>query len=177
MQHIYTAYYVEKERGFSEDEFKKELEKFVGENLDQFYADIINGTEIPDYAEIFDGLGVDITYNGSSKPNVGVSLSESGGKTTVGGIRRNSAAEDAGLSVNDEIIGVNGLRADKKSLEEFFQTVNVGDEMNLLIARDQELYSIVITVTAYERPSFKYEYTGDTKPNKLSDYWLRSDKK
>lgn len=176
MQHIYAKYFEGKKRGFSEDEFKAELEDFLKEDMDEFYAKYINGTEIPDYKSIFEAVGVNVEYIGLPEPSVGVTLSESGGKTIVKGIRRGSAAEEGGLSVNDEIIGCNGLRVDKRSLEQFFDSLNNGDEIELLISRDQQLYSVTIQVTPYEQPKFSYELTNDSKSKtqKLSDYWLRT---
>jgi predicted metalloprotease with PDZ domain len=176
MQHIYKVYFVEKDRGFSEDEFKKELEGFLKENLDEFYANYINGTEIPKYNEIFESVGVLVEYVGKPKPSVGVSLKAANGKTTIARIRRGSSAEDAGLSVNDEIIGCNGMRVNKKSLEELFLSLNVGDKVELLISRDLQLYALELTVTAYEKPRFAHKLkVDDKKTEKLSNYWLRSE--
>lgn len=177
MQHIYAKYFEGKSRGFSEDEFKAELEDFLKEDLDEFYAKYINGTEIPDYKSIFEAVGLAVEYIGEPEPSVGVTLGESGGKTVVKGIRRGSAAEEGGLSVNDEIIGCNGLRVDKRSLEQFFDSVDNGEEMELLISRDQQLYSVSIQVTPYEQPKFSYELTNNSKTQKLSDYWLRTTRK
>ena len=174
MQHIYKTYFVEKGRGFSEDEFKKELEGFLKENMDQFYADYINGTKIPDYNSIFAEVGLTVEYIGEPIPSVGVSLSESGGIVTVSGIRRGSSGEDGGLSVNDEIIGCNGFRVDKRALEGLFNSVEVGDKLNLLVARDQELYSVTIGVSPYEQPKFSYELSNAAKTQKFCDYWLRT---
>ncbi|MCJ8291017.1 MAG: M61 family metallopeptidase [Crocinitomicaceae bacterium] len=174
MQHIYKTYFVEKNRGFSEDEFKQELEDFLKEDLTEFYAKYINGTEMPDYKTIFAAIGLTVEYIGHPVPSVGISLRESGGKVTVSRIRRGSSAEDGGLSVNDEIIGCNGLRVNKKSLEKFFASVNVGSELDLLVARDQELYSVTIGVSPYEQPKFSYELSNEKKTQKLNDFWLRT---
>lgn len=175
MQHLYSEYYVKKGRGFSEEEFKKEMETFLGQDMTDFYAKYINGTEIPDYASFFNDMGVNVTYVGKPVADVGMTLGESGGKTTVKGIRSNSSAEDAGLSVNDEIIGCNGLRADKASLEEYFATLKVGDKADLLFARDQELFSTELIVTAYEQPKFLHKSSANSSSNKLYNYWLRTE--
>ncbi len=175
MQKIYDTYYVKKGRGFSEDEFKMELEGFLKEDLNNFYENYINGTTMPDYNEFFSDLGLTVTYVGKKKPSVGVTLRQSGGKTIIQSVRRGSAAEDAGLSVNDEIIGCNGLRADKKSLESFFVSLLTDDEIQLLISRDQELFSLAVKITPYEKPRFNYTYTKDDQLNKLGKYWLRKD--
>ena len=174
MQLIYNKYYLKKGRGFSETEFKTELASFIGENMDDFYAKYIDGTEIPDYNAQFSPIGLNVAYVGESKPSVGLSLSQSGGKTIVKGIRSNSAAEDAGLSVNDEVIGFNGLRADKSSLDSYFDNVITGEKINVLFSRDNELYSVDIIVTEYEKPKFKYEISEAQSTKKLFEYWLRN---
>lgn len=174
MQHIYQAYFVEKNRGFSEDEFKKELEDFLGENMDDFYAKYINGTEIPDYNSIFAPVGVEVKYDGQKKPDVGASVKASGSNAIISYVRRGSSAEEAGLSVNDEIIGINGMRVDQKEVNEIFGSLGTGDEINVLISRDQQLYSIDLKVLPYEQPHFDYKVvTSDKKVKKLYDYWLR----
>ncbi len=171
MQYVYANYYEKKNRGFSEAEFKKELEDFLGENMNQFYADYIDGTDIPNYNEIFSPLGLKVEYVGEPEASIGLSLTDSGGKTIVKAIRSNSAAEDAGISVNDEIIGFNGIRADKKSLDGYFKSVQVGEKIEVLFARDEQLFSTDIVVTAYEQP--KFEYTINKNKEKLFNYWLR----
>lgn len=177
MQHIYKEYYVKKGRGFSESEFKKELENFIGEDMTQFYDDYINGTEIPDYKSVFATLGLNVEYVGEPKPSVGLILTESAGKTTVRGVRAGSAAEEAGISVNDELIGCNGLRVDRNGLNDYFKSVDVGETISILYSRERELYSTDIVVTAYEKPQFSYKIAADEGTQKLFDFWLRNDAK
>jgi len=171
LQHIYDKFYVKAGRGFTSDEFKRELESFTGENLDDFYADYINGTAIPSYAELFDGMGIQVTDVTSTKPDFGASLRSSGGKAIVSRIRSNSAAEDAGLSVNDEVIGCNGYRVSKSDIEGIMRSLNEGDELELLIARDDILFSVSFAMTNYTRPRYLFNLTNEE--NKLRAYWLR----
>lgn len=175
MRYMYKAYYEDKKRGFKEEEFKQELETFLKQNLDEFYENYIDGTKIPDYNSIFSPVGVNVTYVGKPQPSVGVALRESGGKTIIYRVRSNSSAEDAGLSVNDEIIGCNGFRADKKSLETLFKSAELGQKINLLISRDQELFSIDVVVRPYEQPKFNYKVNPTSSNEKLLNFWLRVD--
>lgn len=175
MRYMYKVYYEDKKRGFKEEEFKQELETFLKQNLDEFYENYIDGTKIPDYNSIFSPVGVNVTYVGKPQPSVGVALRESGGKTIIYRVRSNSSAEDAGLSVNDEIIGCNGFRADKKSLETLFKSAELGQKINLLISRDQELFSIDVVVRPYEQPKFNYKVNPTSSNEKLLNFWLRVD--
>ena len=175
MQRLYDAYYVRKGRGFSESEFKTELEAFTDRDLDQFFKDYVDGTEIPNYKEVYDAFGINVEYIGKPEPSVGISLRESNGKTIVTRIRSNSSAENAGISVNDEIIGCNGFRSSKAALDSYFKTVRLGEEIEILFSRDQQLYSTDIIVSAYEQPKFKYMIEESSKTNKLYNYWLREE--
>ena len=174
MQGVYKKYYEGKGRGFTEDEFKEELEAFLGQNMDDFYADYINGTKVPDYNAIMSPIGLKVKYVGESSTNSGLSLSSSGGKVTIRGIRSGSAAEEAGLSVNDEIVGFNGIRVDKSMLESFLAGMNDGDMVNILFAREDQLFSTDMIMTEYEKPRYEYEIIeGDEATSKLFNYWLR----
>ena len=56
MQHLYKKFYIKKDRGFTEDEFKSELSLLPKENLDEFFSRYIDGTEIPPYNDILKKL-------------------------------------------------------------------------------------------------------------------------
>jgi predicted metalloprotease with PDZ domain len=175
MQGLYAKYFKGKNRGFTEAEFKQELERFLGENLDQFYDDYINGTKIPDYNAVFSKIGLSVDYVGKPIPSVGITMVEKDGKTKVSRIRSGSAAEDAGISVHDELIGCNGIRIDKQTLESYFKSVSKGEVISLLFSRDNLLYSTEISVTEYEQPKFKYSIKTDKNNIKLFNYWLRKE--
>ena len=174
MRHLYDVYYLGKNRGFSAEEFKKELSSFLGESMDDFFAKYIDGTEIPDYNAIFSPLGLNVEYIGKEKASVGLSVADSGGKTIIRGIRSESSVEDAGLSVNDEIIGINGFRINTKSLETYLTSLNVGDVIEVFFARNEQLFSTEIVVKAVEDPKFKYVINPSEANEKLFMYWLRS---
>lgn len=173
MQVIYKKYYLEKNRGFSEEEFKKELELFLGENMDEFYSKYIDGTEIPNYDEVMSPIGLRVIDVATTKANAGLSLTTKGNVVVVRGIRSESGAETAGISVNDEIIGCNGYRVSKTELDELLKNAKSGDEFELLIARDQILFSVIMKVTDYNQPKFEFELDLNENTNKLIDFWLR----
>lgn len=175
LQHIYKEFYEKKGRGFTEDEFKTELEKFAGD-LDEFFAKYIHGTEIPDYNKVFAPVGMNMTYVGTPRPDAGISVSGSGGSTTVKRIRSGSAAETAGLSVNDEIIGVNGFRTDAKAFNEFVNTLQAGDEVSIIYARENIIGITDMVITNYEQPKFEYSFGTGKVTQKFLDYWLRTNR-
>ncbi len=171
MQQLYNEFYIGKGRGFSEDEFKKTLETFLGQNMDSFFADYVNGTKTPDFNTVFSKVGLNVTYIGKSAPSFGANVSQEGGKTIVKSIRSGSAAEDAGLSVGDEIIACNGLRIDQTSFDTFIASLAVGEYCELILSREEIIFNAKVRMTAFERPSFKL--TPTTPSNEQFYYWLR----
>lgn len=172
LQALYKDFYKKMNRGFSEGEFQKALSDFMGEDMSAFFKSYVNGTETPSFKDYFAPLGVKVEYTGVKKANFGASFSPSNGKAMVKGIRANSSAETCGLSVNDEIIGINGFRVDASELDGIFNSFNVGDEVSMLVAREDILLELKATITAYERPSFKLSID-TSKKNDLLEYWMR----
>jgi predicted metalloprotease with PDZ domain len=173
MKHLYQKYYLEMNRGFTETEFKTELEKFIGNKLDDFFAKYINGTEIIPYAQFFDKIGVSVKDVTTFKPSFGATVREENGKVMVKGIRAGSCAEDAGISVGDEILGCNGFRVDQAMLEGMINGLNTSETAELLVARDEKLFSVKVKMTNFRKPQFQFQQELGGKNEGLFNYWLR----
>ncbi|MGC6432625.1 MAG: M61 family metallopeptidase [Crocinitomicaceae bacterium] len=172
LQALYTDFYINKNRGFSEEEFKKALEGFIGDEVDSFFSKYIHGTEVPNYSTIFANVGLDVTYIGSPSPSLGASFYTKDGKTIIRRIRANSSAENSGLSVNDEIVGCNGYRVDRNSFVDMVSRANVGDQLNVLISREEQLFEIIVTIESYERPKYQLKLKDDSKTEIKQQKWL-----
>lgn len=173
MQSIYSKYYEKLGRGLSDTEFESELSSFLRRDMKPFFKKYINGTEIPDFDAVFGKIGLNVQQTSIPKPSFGATLSQQGGALTISRIRARSSAEQAGLSVNDEIIGCNGYRVNQTDLEKMMSTLENGDRFNLLISRDDVLLEIVVEMMAYEKPQFAFK--ANNKNEDLLNYWLRND--
>lgn len=171
MRHLYDEFYVKKNRGFTEVEFQTALETFIGEDLDTFFTDHVYGTKTPDFHGIFSKVGVNVIYTGKPVASFGASFSQDGGRVMVKSIRKGGAAEEAGLSVGDEIIACNGMRVDQVSMENFLASLTVGEYMELIVSRDEIILNLLVRMSAYEKPSFKLEQASPSREEFY--YWLR----
>lgn len=173
MKDLYETYYEAKNRGFTDAEFKACLAKHTGQDMAEFFQKYIDGTEVIPYAMYFLPLGVDVSDVGGVKPVFGANVSEVGGKVRIKSIRANSAAEDAGLSVNDEVIACMNYRVDKAMLDALMNGASIGDEFELTIARDQLMRKVIVKITGQKKSSFIFtnRHTDATLP--LYTYWLR----
>ena len=171
MQHLYVTYYEGLKRGFSEAEFKAELSKFVGKNMDDFFAKYVDGTEVIPYKEFYAPVGLNVQDISSNNPSFGASVREEGGKVMVKSVRFGSSAEEAGISVGDEIIGCNAYRVDQGMFEGMMSGMDNLENCELLIARDEKLFSVQVTIQPYKKQQFSL--TKSTSNEKRLHYWLR----
>lgn len=173
MQDLYQTYYMGKNRGFTDAEFKACLTKHTGQDMAEFFLKYIDGTEVIPYSMYFLPLGIEVNDVGSVKPVFGANVSEEGGKVIVKSIRSNTAAEDAGLSVNDEIVACMNYRVDKPMLDALMNGASVGDEFELTISRDQLMRKVLVKITGQKRSSFIFTNRHTDASLPLYTYWLR----
>jgi predicted metalloprotease with PDZ domain len=171
MQQLYKTYYEGLKRGFSEAEFKQELAKFMGKNMDEFFLKYVDGTEIIPYKEFYAPVGLSVQDVSTNNPSFGASFREEGGKVMVKSVRFGSSAEEAGISVGDEIIGCNAYRVDQSMLEGMLNGLSNLEACDLLIARDELLFSVHVTIRNFKKPQFLL--TKSSSNEKRLHYWLR----
>lgn len=166
---LYEKYYENLNRGFTEEEFLKEISDFVGKDLTSFFQDHIYGTKIIDYVSYFEPIGVTVDKSVVSLPSFGIRSSMNQGRLIVNAVVAGSAAEKAGVSPNDEIIAFNGFRVNQQSFADYLSGVSEGEEFVLIVSRDEELMVVNAKMGVNERVRYDF-YSNDTK---LAKYWLR----
>lgn len=170
---LYTRYYKEKNRGFTDDEFKQVLEEFTGSDLSSFFDKYINGTEIIPYNDYLSPLGIEVSESASIKPVFGATVAEEDGKVLVKSIRSGSAAEDAGISVNDEIIACAQYRVDKAMIDGIMNSAEINDEFELTLSRDKLIRKVNVKITGQKRVSYLFNHYPADATLPLYNYWLR----
>jgi predicted metalloprotease with PDZ domain len=178
LQMLYADFYLKSDVGFTEEEFQATLEKFLGEDMSWFFDDYVYDTKTVDFKRFFKGVGLTIV-NGvkSPSPFLGVRTRNSGGKLIVTSVTAGSAAERDGISVNDELIAINGNRLDKSSFDYLLKGFETGDSFELTLSRDNLILEYTIKMGENQRD--KYMKTNDfTEASKKNyDFWLRVDGK
>lgn len=171
MTTLYTDFYKKKGRGFTHEEFIAVCTELAGKNMKPFFEDVIFSTKPLDYETIFSQYGISITDKNADKttPWSGVVSSHSNGKTTITNIYSKSPAVNAGLSVNDEIIAINGWRVDDK-LENHDSKYGVNDGVEITYSRDGKLFTTTLTYAKSTQVAF--ELKKSETENELRKAWL-----
>ncbi len=174
LQKLWADFYIKSDVGFTEEEFQTSLESFLGEDMDWFFDDYVYGTKTVDYEKFFAGVGVGIArQKQQAQAKLGVRTSDSGGKLIVSTVYANTAAEEYGISVNDEIIAVNGYRVNNSTFNEMLGTFDIDDKFKVTLSRDNIIkeYEIVMGMDKNQRFSTKEDL--DPAKAKNYNYWLR----
>ena len=174
MKAMYDEYFVKQKRGYTDAEFKTMAEKIAGKSFDKIYADYVNGTKMIDYSQIlgYAGLSLENTSAQRNETFLGVTSSNKDGKIMINSVARNSSAWKDGLSVNDEIIGMDGYRV--SDMDKTMLLKKVGDKIRVLINRDGVLKTIEINLL--KNPEAKYRIVDAESPSaqqmKVRGKWL-----
>jgi predicted metalloprotease with PDZ domain len=170
MQLLYTKYALELKRGFTEVEFEQELSNYCGEDMHAFFSNYVNGIQIIPYQKYFEPMGLMIKDQTSSQASIGA-VFEGEEIVKVKSVRRGSAAEEAGLSVGDEILVCDGYRVYKSMLEGMLNSLSPGESMMLTVARDEKVFQVKFIMKSYTKPQFSIQIKDANAP--LLTYWLR----
>lgn len=170
MQLLYNKYALELKRGFTEAEFEQELSNYCGEDMHAFFANYVNGTQIIPYQKYFEPMGLTVKDVTSSQTSIGATF-DGNEVVKVKSVRRGSAAEEAGLSVGDEVLICNGYRINKDMLEGMLNSLSSGESMMLTVARDEKVFQVKFIMKNYTKPQFSIQIKDANAP--LLTYWLR----
>ncbi|MGB1038901.1 MAG: M61 family metallopeptidase, partial [Bacteroidia bacterium] len=172
MTTLYKDYYKKLGRGFTHDEFIAVCSDAAGRDMQSFFDDVIFSTKPLDYTSIFSKYGIDIKNKNAGKTTTwsGAISRYSGGKTSISNIHTSSPVVKAGLSVNDEVIAINGWRVNS-SLESYDDNYKVGDTIEILYARDSKLHKTTLTYEKSPKVAYKLEVVDPE--NKLLKAWLK----
>lgn len=155
MRYMYTEYYKNKKRGYTDAEFKAGLEKFAGKSLDVFYKKYVTGLDDIEYNKYLGYAGYKITDQlaANNDPYLGVSTSGTGGKIIVTSVQRNSPAWIDGINADDQITAIDGNPV--TGMQEALNGKKVGDKITVTVLRDG--ISLELPVTLLRNPQVKYK--------------------
>ncbi|OUJ74959.1 peptidase M61 [Hymenobacter crusticola] len=146
MRYLYAEYYQKRKRGFTDEEFQDAVAKVAGQRFDEFFRTRVYGAQTLDYNTVLGYAGLTLNTAqatgvslGASVAATGVSLSAagtpSGGRYVVTGVVRDGSAWKGGLSVNDELLTLDGVRI-TEDVNKLLADRPVGSEIRLLVNRE-----------------------------------------
>ena len=173
----YAHFYIAENRGFREDEFQALAEQVSGVKLGEIFYAAHQNVEL-DYNEYFNKVGYELIdqHADNKELTFGMRTNFVEGRLLIKHIERNSAAWDAGLSVDDEIIALNGIRVDSagKELDYIHDISQENDIIDILVARDGLLKTIATPLRRSHKKAFciQEQPTASAEARALGVLWL-----
>jgi predicted metalloprotease with PDZ domain len=133
MRILYNKYYKQKNRGFTEDEFRKEAEKLAGVSLSDFF-DYIYTLKTVDYPTYlgYAGLSIDTTAKEIPGAWIGISVRDRNDSLSITNVEWQSPAWNKGLRNRNILLEVNGNKLNAKQFNDLLAASKPGDSIKLL---------------------------------------------
>lgn len=168
---MYDEYFVKQNRGFTSEEFKVMAEKIGGISLDNFYRDYVHRAAPINFQVHLDHAGLVLVdeYAGLNTPSLGLTATSKDGKLSVVSVTRAGTAWTDGISVNDEIIAINGNRmSDPAGVEKLIANKKVGDKVDVLLSRDGLVRTLSVTLKKENKGKFRIEAAKDASTQQFA---------
>ena len=174
MRALYQEYYKEKKRGFTDCEFRALCERIAGCPLAEIFEVYVSTTKDIDYARYlaYAGLAIDIQPKEAAGAYLGVSTREREGKLIISGVVWDSPAMHAGFSAEDEIIAIDGIRVNARTMDEALRQKKPADKIRILISRRDAVREIEVILGKRQDRRFAIKPVADRTP--LQSEILRS---
>ncbi|QQT24533.1 M61 family metallopeptidase [Sphingobacterium spiritivorum] len=175
----YQRFYVEKGRGFEEEEFRKLTKEVTGQDFQEIFEAVYAHEEL-DYNRYFNLAGYEMvdTLADAKTHSLGIVLSKNDQRVMITHVERGSTGWAGGLSVKDELIAINDVRLDPagRELEYALNSGNAGDTLNILVARDGLMRELKIMIGISNKKSLKISPlpAATAQQKQLAQYWLNS---
>jgi len=154
-------------KGYSDEDFRRICEKVAGIDFKSDFDVWLNSTKIPDYVGIFNELGLQVQEKTIEKQDWGLTTAKTDGAVIVKYINSNGFAQKIGLNVNDEVIGLNGIRVNQ-SIENTWQSIQNPKQIELIVNRSGLLFQLSGEFSTLSE--YQIKFSQSTEMNK-SEFW------
>lgn len=155
----------QEETGFSETQLRETIAEVAEENLDDFFTRYIETTEelpFDDYLEPF-GLYLK-TVAESDAPYLGIKAQSKNNQEVIEFVATQSPAALGGIDAKDELLAIDGIKTDAKSLDERLKDYQPDDTIQITVFRNDELKTLSVTLAKPQSNSYKLAIKDDLSP-------------
>jgi predicted metalloprotease with PDZ domain len=139
------------DRGYTPEQFKATAQEVAGIPLATFFRDTVETPGDLDYREALDWFGLRFRQPEPAKEGtpkrawIGIETRVDNGRLLVSRVPRGTPGFDAGLNVDDEILGIGDYRVRADQLAARLDNYRPGDRVSILVARRDRLTRLDLT--------------------------------
>ncbi len=180
MRKTYRDIYLKEGRGYTDEEFEENCVTVAGSDaVKSIFSERVAGRIDVDYDHYLGYAGLRLIPKKleADLSFLGIRVRDDSGKAVVSTVLSGSPAENAGMSANDEILGVNGIRMDKSRLVFYLPNRKPGESISISASRQGSL--IQLSARLIGKPTLEYRITktSDATEDERSLFqdWLGAD--
>jgi predicted metalloprotease with PDZ domain len=135
--------------GFSSEQFYQVAQEVAGTDLTPWFTDVVDSTAELDYSEALAWFGLrfkrsraKLDDTGHPKAWPGFSTRNECGRVVVAQVPSDGPARAAGISPEDEILGIDNYRVRSEQWEQRLEQYRPDEDVSLLVARRERLMTV-----------------------------------
>ncbi|WP_262383998.1 M61 family metallopeptidase [Hymenobacter lutimineralis] len=161
MRYLYTRYYQQLKRGFTDAEFQDAVAKVAGRRFDEFFRTRVYDVQTLDYQTTLGYAGLKlVTTPVTQDAALGAEFGTTGGKITVRTVARDGSAWQGGLNVNDEVLALDGGRISDDP-NKLLTGRAPGSVVRMLVVREGRVQEITFPLLPSAAQRYRIESAGN----------------
>lgn len=182
MRELWTMYLERPEQGVTEEEVYSAIHRATGIDVRERMIYWLNSTEELEYNSLLNKFGLlyenqvvePIIFNGvHTRLFTGLGLKEEAGKLIINAIEDASPAQLSGLSIDDELIAVNGIRVTTANgFTELTARYGVMKPVAITAVCDGLMYTTELSAVPRKEPRLSLKSVITEEQKRLLDFWL-----
>jgi predicted metalloprotease with PDZ domain len=177
MRTLYQEFYKKKKRGFTDQEFREVCESTAGCALQEIFDVYASTTKDIDYEKYFLYAGFLAEVEVKEAPGAwfGAATQDQGGNPVISSVEWNSPASLAGLSAQDEIVALDGIRVTSRTLADLLITRKPGDKVRIHLWRRNTIREVEVVLGKKTERSLRIKYPSVSSPlsSEICKAWIR----
>ena len=170
-----NSYYL-RGRGYTPEDLQRVASEVSGVDLTEFFERYTRTPQVLPYDEALGYVGLQLLKVQAGEPyNAGLSVNWQSDEVTLGDVRHDSPAEDAGLQRDDELLSIGGKKVSRDNWLKLLSGYKSGDRVPVTVRRDRKTIKTAVVLGAPDRFDYRIVEKPDatTQQKALRRAWLK----
>lgn len=172
---LWNDYKKDNSVGFTKEIIVSYCNEIAQANLEDIFYEFLETTNEIDYNKYLNYAGLRLKFTDSQKPTLDMDIKEEKGLFICSFVKDKGTAYNSGIMAGDEIISIDGYRVNSSNIYKRLKNMNVGQELNILLSRDERLLEKKLIVSPSKGDIVKIEMIENPSSEQIEfiNNWLK----
>ncbi|MEL6927584.1 MAG: M61 family metallopeptidase [Cyanobacteria bacterium J06600_6] len=170
----------QEEIGFSETQLRETIAEVAETDLSDFFTRYIETTEELPFDKYLNPFGLYLkTVNDADIPYLGIKVQSENNREVIKFVASQSPAALAGIDGKDELLAIDGIKADAKTLNERLKNYQAQDTIQVTVFHQDQLKTVAVTLAESQSNRYELAIKEDLSPEQQQNLtgWLGEETK